>query len=98
MIVVKDGCEISPHVQPGLEEGDPPLSLVWAIRPNPTWGRGCEIADLGRNLIAAYYQSLRDEGFPEENIELAETIVDERCKGCEWRLMPLNEINFHHHT
>jgi hypothetical protein len=42
--------------------------------------------------MAAYYQSLRDEGFPEENIRLAESMVDERCKGSKWALVPLDQI------
>lgn len=45
--------------------------------------------------MKAYYQSLRDEGFPEENIKLAENMVEERCEGSNWRLIPLNEVKFH---
>jgi hypothetical protein len=51
---------------------------------------------VGRDLMKAYYQSLRDEGFPEENIKLAERIVEERCDGAEWRLIPLDQATFHH--
>lgn len=96
VIVIKDGEEISPHVQPGLEVGDPPLTLVWAVRQSPNPGREWKIGDVGRDLMAAYYQSLRDEGFPEENIKLAESLVQERCNGSEWRLMPLDRVTFHH--
>lgn len=98
VVVVKGGGEeqISPHVQPGLEVGEPPLSLVWAIRRSPRLGREWSIEEVGRDLVKAYYQSLRDEGFPEENIRLAERIVEERCDGAEWRLIPLDQATFHH--
>jgi hypothetical protein len=86
----RDGKDISPHVQPGLEVGVPPLSLVWAVRPSPILGDCWKIEDLGRDLMAAYYQCLRDEGFPEENIKLAEDIVEKRCYGSAWALMPLD--------
>ncbi|KAK5087735.1 hypothetical protein LTR70_006836 [Exophiala xenobiotica] len=73
-----DGTTSSPHVQPGLEMGDPPLSLVWAIRRSPAMvAQAIDVVDvkhIGQDLIAAYYQSLRDEGFPEPNIRLAESI------------------------
>lgn len=84
---------ISPHVQPGLEKDDPPLSLVWAIRPSPkrTEG-GIDIAEIGPSLTAAYYQSIRDEGFPENNIQLAESIVAERCIDCDFITMPLCDV------
>ena len=86
----------SPHVQPGLEEGAPPLSLVWAVRRRRgPLGQGWRIEEVGRELVRAYYRSLRDEGFPEENIRLAEGMVEERCEGCEWRLVPLDEVTFH---
>lgn len=96
VMLFRDREEISPHVQPGLEKGDPPLSLVWAVRQSPSPGREWKIEDVGRDLMAAYYQSLRDEGFPEDNIRLAESIVAERCIGNQWRLMPLDEVTFHH--
>lgn len=96
VVLLKDGLQISPHVQPGLEKGDPPLSLVWAVRQSPRPGKAWQIEDLGRYLLASYYQSLRDEGFPEENIKLAESIVEERCNGSEWRLIPLDKVTFHH--
>jgi hypothetical protein len=94
VVLERDGEEISPHVQPGLEVGDLPLSLVWAVRQSPVLGGKWRIEDLGRNLIEAYYQSLRDEGFPEKNIRLAESMVEERCRGSEWKLMPLNQVKF----
>ena len=85
---------LSAHVQPGLEPSDPPLSLVWMIRPSPTStpNKDYSLTKLGRSLIAAYYQSLRDEGFPKKNIHLAERIVGERCKGSTFELMPLADV------
>jgi hypothetical protein len=96
VVLERDGEQISPHVQPGLEVGDPPLSIVWAVRQSPAVVGEWRIEDLGGDLTAAYYQSLRDEGFPEKNIKLAEDMVAERCKGSEWRLMPLDQVKFHH--
>jgi len=87
-----DGKILSAHVQPGLEIGDPPLTLVWVIRQSPDPGRPWDIRAIGEDLVAAYYQSLRDEGFPEDNIRLAERIVKERCKGAEFHLMPLGDV------
>ena len=91
-----DGALSSPHVQPGLEPSDPPLSLVWAIRRSPAMSAqdtdAVDIRDIGHGLIAAYYQSLRDEGFPESNIRRAETIVADRCKDRELILMALSEV------
>ncbi|KAL2406773.1 hypothetical protein ABEF93_008500 [Exophiala dermatitidis] len=83
---------ISPHVQPGLEKGDPPLSLVWVIRQSPNPGRPYDVNNIAKQLIAAYYQSLRDEGFPLDNIRLAEGMVQERCKGRVFQLMPLSQV------
>jgi hypothetical protein len=96
VVLKRDGEEISPHVQPGLEFGDLPLSLVWAVRQSPVPGVKWSIEDLGKDLMAAYYQSLRDEGFPEKNIRLAESMVEERCRGSEWGLMPLDQVRLHH--
>lgn len=96
VVLTKEGKVASPHVQPGLEVGDPPLSLVWAIRPSPRPGRKWGIGELGGDLLRAYYQSLRDEGFPEENIALAESMVEERSEGAEWGLMPLDQVSFQH--
>jgi hypothetical protein len=95
IVLMRDGEQISPHVQPGLEVGDPPLSLAWAIRQSPAPGHDWRIEDVGVDLMAAYYQSLRDEEFPEDNIKLAESMVNERCEGTNWTLVPLNEVNFH---
>ncbi|OQV07170.1 hypothetical protein CLAIMM_11641 [Cladophialophora immunda] len=85
---------LSAHVQPGLEPSDPPLTLVWIIRPAPTStpGQDYDLTTLGKALVAAYYQSLRDEGFPEKNIALAEGIVEQRCKGSIFQLMPLGDV------
>jgi hypothetical protein len=96
VVVERDGVEISPHVQPGLEDGDMPLSLAWAVRQSPVPGAKWRIDEVGRDLMAAYYQSLRDEGFPEKNIRLAESMVEDRCRGSQWKLMPLNQVKFHH--
>jgi hypothetical protein len=96
VVLKKDGVEISPHVQPGLEVGDSPLSLCWAVRRSPLSGTKWKIEDLGSDLMKAYYQSLRDEGFPEENIGLAERMVEERCRGSEWTLVPLDQVRVHH--
>ncbi|KAK4939939.1 hypothetical protein LTR10_019898 [Elasticomyces elasticus] len=87
-----DGKILSAHVQPGLEHGDPPLTLVWVIRQSPDPDRPWDIKTIGRDLVAAYYQSLRDEGFPENNIRLAERIVEERCRGADFHLMPLADV------
>lgn len=87
-----DGKILSAHVQPGLENGDPPLTLVWVIRQSPNPQRPYDIKSIGRDLVAAYYQSLRDEGFPEDNIRLAERIVEERCQDSEFHAMPLADV------
>ena len=96
IVMERNGEEISPHVQPGLEVGAPPLSLVWAVRQSPMPGLDWRIDQLGANLVAAYYQSLRDEGFPEKNIRLAETMVENMCLGSEWKLIPLDQVKLHH--
>ncbi len=93
---------LSAHVQPGLEPGDPPLTLVWVIRPSPNLkplgpdhhdhNDSYNIQTVGPRLLAAYYQSLRDEGFPEENIRLAERMVEHRRKGSVFHLMPLADV------
>ncbi|KEF59488.1 uncharacterized protein A1O9_04332 [Exophiala aquamarina CBS 119918] len=90
-----DGKILSAHVQPGLQEGDSPLTLTWVIRPSPNPGRGYDVTKIGRGLIAAYYSSLRDEGFPEQNICLAEKIVEKRYDGAEFHLMPLEDVRDH---
>lgn len=95
MLRSKDGSLLSPHVQPGLEVNDPPLSLVWAIRKSPGTTlaeESPETKDIGLSLIAAYYQSIRDEGFPKANIALAESIVAKRCEGCDFILTPLSDV------
>ncbi|EXJ78282.1 hypothetical protein A1O3_09443 [Capronia epimyces CBS 606.96] len=86
------GHVLSAHVQPGLEPDDPPLTLVWVIRQSPNPGRPYHVNTIGKHLIAAYYQSLRDEGFPEENINLAERMVEARCTDSVFHLMPLGEV------
>lgn len=89
---LRDGKILSAHVQPGLEEGDPPLTLVWVIRQSPNPGQPYEIKTVGRLLLAAYYQSLRDEGFPDQNIRRAEMMVAERCRGSVFYSMPLSDV------
>lgn len=97
---------LSAHVQPGLEDGDEPLTLVWVVRPSPRTKTKMKvkieadeddvfaigIAGIGSALIEAYYQSLRDEGFPEENIRVAEKIAADRQKGSVFCLMPLKHV------
>lgn len=90
----KDGAILSPHVQPGLEKGDPPLCLMWVIRPAPLMDVTVDAGTLGSGLVAAYYQSLRDEGFPEENIRVAEEMVMGRCEGSVYELVSLNDASF----
>lgn len=92
LMFIRDGEVLSAHVQPGLEEGDPPITLIWVIRPSPAQGRPYDIQALARGLIAAYYQSLRDEGFPEHNIHMAEEIVEGRLKGGTFCLVPLSQL------
>ena len=48
VVLDKDGEEISPHVQPGFEDGDPPWSLVWAVRQSPVPGKEWVIKDVGK--------------------------------------------------
>jgi len=83
---------LSAHVQPGLELGSPPLTLVWVVRQSPAPGRQNDIGAIAKHLVAAYYRSLRDEGFPEENIQVAERMVGERWRGRECVLVPLSEV------
>jgi hypothetical protein len=95
IILKRDGQDISPHVQPGLEVGASPVSLVWAVRPSNVPRDSWTIEGIGKDLIAAYYQCLRDEGIAEDNIRLAESIVEERCSGSTWALIPLGQTRFH---
>jgi len=90
-----DGKILSAHVQPGLEEEDSPLTLTWVIRPSPNPGRDYDVTTIGRGLVAAYYNSLRDEGFSERNIGLAEEIVEKRYEGAEFQLIPLEDVRDH---
>lgn len=93
MLRRKDGRSLSLHVQPGLEIGDPPLTLVWLVRPNPAIALNFENR-LGRGIIQSYYKSLREEGFPERNIVIAERIVESRYnQGGDFCLIPLSEIS-----
>lgn len=90
-----DRSLLSPHVQPGLKVGEPPLSLIWAVRRSPAMiltEQSSEIQDIGLSLIAAYYKSMRDEGFPEANICLAESVFEKRHQGCEFVLVPLQKV------
>lgn len=92
MLRRKDDRVLSAHVQPGLEIGDPPFTLVWALRASPA--RRLELQDdqMGKAVVAAYYQSLRDEGFPEANIVLAESMAENRQRESEFCLMPLGDV------
>ncbi|KAL1591501.1 hypothetical protein SLS60_011893 [Paraconiothyrium brasiliense] len=87
---------LSAHVQPGLEVGDPPLTLVWVVRPSPALA-GVEarpqMEKLGAAVLKACYRSFRDEGFPEENIALAERVAGSRRVGAEFCTMPLGEVD-----
>lgn len=84
---------ISGHVQPGLELEDSPITLIWAIRPSPLPNVDFDIRECGEALAAAYYRSLRDEGFPEANIALAERMVARRVVGREFFEMPLSDVS-----
>ncbi|GIZ39627.1 hypothetical protein CKM354_000300400 [Cercospora kikuchii] len=87
-----DGKVLSAHVQPGLAPEDPPTTLIWLLRACPR-GDHMQCDDrLGRAVIAAFYRSLRDEGFPERNIALAERMVEARYKDCEFWTMPLSAV------
>lgn len=94
MLRDKDGRITSCHVQPGLEPEDGPVTLIWVIRPSPDAppdGQS-DVNEVGKRLIAAYYRSLRDEGFPEKNIALAEDMAARRCEGSEFVEVPLADI------
>lgn len=87
-----DGKYISSHCQPGLEPEDSPMTLVWMLRPSPAIRAEVDGPAMGREFCAAYYQSLRDEGFPEENIARAESIVEKRMQGAEFCMLPLADV------
>lgn len=95
-IMLKDKTDriLSCHIQPGLEPMDRPLTLIWVIRPSPAasapdrW----DINEVGPQLIAAYYRSLRDEGFPEANIAIAEKMAAQRCTNREFVELQLADI------
>lgn len=84
---------ISAHVQPGLERGHSPLTLVWAIRPSPHVAEMYDVDAISPALLAAYYRSLRDEGFPEENIVLAEGMAAMRRRGRKFVEVPLAAVS-----
>ncbi|KAF7184966.1 hypothetical protein HII31_13589 [Pseudocercospora fuligena] len=94
MVRRKGHCRIlTAHCQPGLENGEPPLTLIWVLRANPASPLTIANENLGKSIIASYYQSLRDEGFPEENIALAESLVEDRLRlDHEFCLIPLHEV------
>ncbi|KAK4634916.1 hypothetical protein CLAFUW4_02134 [Fulvia fulva] len=88
-----DGRVVSAHVQPGMEMGEPPLTYIWVLRANPAVELAFEDGDLGKSLIDAYYQSLVDEGFPQENIAQAMRLAEARRDGdAEFCLLPLSAI------
>ncbi|KXS96206.1 hypothetical protein AC578_2823 [Pseudocercospora eumusae] len=83
----------SQALMPGLEIGESPLTLLWVLRANPASPLTIADENLGKSIIASYYQSLRDEGFPEENIALAESLVEGRLSlDHEFCLIPLHEV------
>jgi GNAT superfamily N-acetyltransferase len=89
----EDGRLISSHVQPGLDAGEPPLTLIWVLRANPGQKLSLDGNEMGGALIKAYYKSLREEGFLEENIALAEGMVNERFREArEFCLLPLSAV------
>ncbi|KAL5381744.1 hypothetical protein DPSP01_006931 [Paraphaeosphaeria sporulosa] len=93
--VSSDGLPVyvSAHVQPGLEPDDPPLTLIWVIRPNPVHqGEALDVNKLGPVVLAAVYRSFRDEAFPEANIALAEEIAEKRRVMSEYCVMGLAEV------
>ncbi|KAF2438930.1 hypothetical protein P171DRAFT_477231 [Karstenula rhodostoma CBS 690.94] len=86
---------LSAHVQPGLELNDPPLTLIWVVRPNPDPALHTEdldVGEIGPALMAAVYRSFRDEGFLEANIALAEEMARRRGVGAEFCLMELGRV------
>jgi hypothetical protein len=88
------GRQVTPHVQPGLEKGEPPISLIWAIRDSPANHEfDHDLQSIGKGLIAAYYQSLHDEGFPEDNIRLAEELFAKQCENSKFELIPICELD-----
>lgn len=86
------GAIISAHVQPGLEPEDGPLTLIWCVRTSPAMRDDYDINTFGLALLAAYYRSLRDEGFPETNISIAERMAQLRCRGRKFIEMPLANV------
>lgn len=93
MLVDCTGHFSSPHVQPGLEPGHSPYTVVWVIRPSPAQqATNIDLNDFGLSLLEAYYRSLREEGFPEENIKLAEDIARSRCVNRKFVEKPLAAI------
>lgn len=95
MLVDESGQLCSSHVQPGLEFGDRPITLTWAIRPSPAPQDSSHFRiddELGLSLLTAYYRSLREEGFREENVALAENMARARCTGRRFVEIALDAI------
>ena len=94
MLRRKDGTLLTPHVQPGLERGEQPLTLAWVLRASPINKVALDdlLPRVGPAVGKAYYRTLRDEGFPEENVALAERIFSRREKHCEYCLISLADI------
>lgn len=82
----------SVHVQPGLEIGESPITLIWAIRASPVAHITYDINAVGRSLVATYYRSFREEKFPEQNIAIAECMATKRMCGRDFVLMPLADV------
>jgi GNAT superfamily N-acetyltransferase len=94
MLKGKDGgTMISSHVQPGLDEDEPPLTLIWVLRANPARELLLDGDEMGNALLEAYYRSLREEGFIERNIALAESMVAARYQRADrFCLLPLSSV------
>lgn len=86
------GAIYSAHIQPGLEIGESPITLIWAIRPSPAVQTLYEINEVGRSLVATYYRSFREEKFPEQNIVIAERMAKKRMCGRDFVLMSLADV------
>jgi len=89
-----EGRITSCHIQPGLEVGEKPVGLIWVIRPSPAAQTGDhhDLGEISPDLIQAYYQSFRDEGFVEDNIALAERLTAKRMEGCNFVQIPLADV------
>ncbi|KAI5371064.1 hypothetical protein Slin15195_G019370 [Septoria linicola] len=89
-----DGRILSAHIQPGLEPEDPPTTLVWLLRRCPGSESSSCSDELGRALVAAYFDSLREEGIPGKNVDEAESILEARYEqDCMFCQIPLSDVS-----